>query len=455
MNNKDEIAEKFVKAAESFALQPSPGVWSNIEKDIALPPRKKRKGGIIIIFSLLVLSSALLGYFLISTHTSNNSTIKTSDSMTHGNPTRRDQNTIAGKTYKEPSNVDSIKNSKTDQHKTQNLPFKAHDFSKAQNHLTKTSDTSAKYQLIGKTSNNIEVSGEVNPSISKSSEPDISIDAAQNLPDKVIHKDIITAQNDLVKDTLEKDSLADSFASKKTDKVAGKSSLPKWSIGLFVGGSQSFTKIQEAGDYQFIKKYRDSTDKDLLALNYGLNFSYDIIPNVTIYAGPGITQYKQKILSRQMVYRYDTTPATSPFHPPVIIVNKDFYDISGDSAGSVRNSFTYLNIPLGIRYNFFPGKKFGFSLQAEISINRLINAKGYIYNKEELVYTNQIKASLKPWMISYSFGIPIHYKVYSNLTLELIPVYGIYQGSVYKSSYTVSQKFQQMELLLGFRYAFH
>ena len=48
----------------------------------------------------------------------------------------------------------------------------------------------------------------------------------------------------------------------------------KWSISLEISPAKNLTKIQEEGDYQFIAKYRNSTDKNLLSWNFRLNFSY-------------------------------------------------------------------------------------------------------------------------------------------------------------------------------------
>jgi hypothetical protein len=447
MNDNDQLLEDFKKSAELFTLTPSVNVWSNVEKDILRRSRRKRIFTFIIIsFSVLFLA-VLISYFLFSGHTKVNLPALTFDSVVSHYTLRENRDRVT-------KNNESRKDSITENYTNQSRPCIVQ--KRSLHHIVQSSlqNSSANSTITGQTSQKIANTVNLDQKSSLGLKANTSNEMVAVLPEKENKKYNVSSQTQVVKDSTKTNPIVDSIVSARKEKLEDHARVNKWSISLGVAVAKSFSNIQEQDDYQFIERYRDSTDKEPWVCNYHLNFSYDIIPEISIYTGIGIINFEQKLLSRQMVYSFDTTPSTFPLPTPVITVNKNYFDINGDSTGVVRNRFTYLNIPLGLRYNFFPKNNFNIALQADVSFNKLISAKGYAYDQVQLQYTEDIKPYLRKWMLSYRFGIIISYAVMRNLSIELAPNYSIYPKSIYTSEYQLTNKFQQLELNLSVRYAF-
>jgi opacity protein-like surface antigen len=179
-----------------------------------------------------------------------------------------------------------------------------------------------------------------------------------------------------------------------------------------------------------------------------LNFSYEIYPELEIYSGIGIVNFEEQILKKQIVYHYDSLLTYPPY---IVNISSTYFHINGDSTGSIKNKITYLEIPAGIHYYIFHGKKFSISLQPEISFNRIIRSEIYTVDSIKREYSKN-NAFLRSWTVSYGAGLGFHYSIRDNMSIGLTPFFRNFQKSIFLPSCPVSQKVQQVELRISVKY---
>lgn len=186
----------------------------------------------------------------------------------------------------------------------------------------------------------------------------------------------------------------------------------------------------------------------MLAWNYHLAIHYTVIPELEIFAGIGIINFEQEILNHQAVYEYDTFNM-GPI--PVITITRDYFNINGNSTGTVKQILLPSETALGLRYKFLPAHKFNISLQK--GFNKLIRSDGYSYNYQNFEYEKMNSSGLKSWMVSYGAGLSFQYAILKNIfTLNFTPCYKRFQKSIYSDNYPVSQRLQQVESRLSLRW---
>jgi hypothetical protein len=227
----------------------------------------------------------------------------------------------------------------------------------------------------------------------------------------------------------------------------------KWSITFGYGVAKSYTNYHEDYNYQFIAQYRDSTDEHTLSGNAHLSFTYEFSPRFEVFTGIGIINYKQKIRSDQVVYRYDSIPASLPVSA-YLAVSRGHYLINGDATGMINNSFSFLQIPLGIRYTPLNFGRFNIGIQPEVSFNKIITSRAYIYDYSTRKYRQMDSYHKSSFNISYGIGIPIQFRMRNNLALEVMPYFHSMRQSIYANSYQFSQTFNQAEARMSLRYSF-
>jgi hypothetical protein len=453
----DELNDQFKKTAENFSLAPSPGTWMSVEADIRKRKRKKR---LIIFFFLL--AGMLIGVVFLRSN--NSTTFLTRDSIS----TDKIQTQKNSLQLNEALPTSPLKQSSTTlvqqinplrkiatgrktfpQNKIHSIQEKT-DFPKKYTSnqeppLVIENEIKQLPPLLQEEDNLISGSSE-------SSENCETVVYPTPLPESGSSVDSIAA---LVSgDSIALKSKVDSMDAEKN--LAKKHSAQfKWNLTLYAGPATSYSEIMEDGDSRFISSYRDSSDKNLLTLNYHLTLTYNFFSGWGVYGGIGIVQYAQKILRRQVVYHYDTMN-TAPFVtnplPPVVTLEKSYFDIQGDSTGTVKNKFTYLEIPLGVSYEFLPGRKFNIVLLPEISFNKLIYSEGYLYDFKNFRYEEISDENLKPWLVSFGIGLSFQYNVLKNFSIGITPHYTNFEKSIYTSAYPISQRFQQTEFRFSLQY---
>ncbi len=472
MDNMDELNDQFKKSANDFSLTPSPGTWSNVQADIHARKRKRR----FIIYFFLIAGIVSGGLFLLDRSTSRKTEIlppETSLTPTESQKPPTTQQNVSGKKGNLPkehfsaqqSNSTPKKNTSTA--KTPSQDKKQHDNGypasrkikpekSESSPVTESEYTPPPVMLLEE--DNL-VSG--NPESSQACET-TSFPTPLSELDNSGESFTSTISNDSLQTRTKKDSLLaiKTETNSKTDSsviikdtLKNNSYQSKWSIVIGVAPTTCHSKLDEKGDYQFISHYRDSSDKNLLTWNFHLNLAYNFLPEIGFFTGIGIEHVSQEILSNQAVYKYDTSQSlTVGPTPPTITVGKSSFHINGDSTGTVKNKFTYLEIPVGIRYDFLRERKFNISLLPEISFNKLIASEGYRYNFQNFMYQKITDADLKPWLVSYGVGLAFQYAVKKNICLELTPYYKSFQKSIWNTSDDISQRFQQTEFRFSLRY---
>ncbi len=477
MNNMDELNDQFKKSADDFSLTPSPGTWSNVQADISARKRKRK----FIIFFFLLAGIILGGLFLLNKPSRKAEILPREISLT---PTE------SQKPKAIQQDISSEKSIVPQEHFSaqQNNSIPGKNTKKKNTSITKTNSQDKKQHRNAKTSSPRTIQPEKVESPPTSESENMQPPAMLSEEDNVISGNMESSQAcettsfptplseslssvDSIIKTDSKDSLQTSTGkdsvlavkaetiSKSDSTSALKDSLKsypcqgKWSIGIGVAPTKSYTKLSEGGDYQFISHYRDSSDKILLTWNYHLNLTFNLLPEIGLFTGIGIEHFSQEILNDQAVYKYDTIQSlTVGPSSPAITVEKSFFHIHGESTGTVKNKFTYLEIPFGIHYVFLHERKFNISLLPEIAFNKLIHSEGYRYHSQNLTYEKIADGDLKSWLMSYGVGLSFQYAIKKNIGIELIPYYKSLQKSIWNSSDPISQRFQQTELRFSLRY---
>jgi hypothetical protein len=449
----DELNNEFKKTAEDFSLTPASETWMHVEADIR---RRKRKRRLIIFFFLL---AGLLagGMFLLNNDShkdltaakTNSGSQKNAVAINHSMTTPVTQQNISMEKVN-PSNERNKSSEIVAQKRNQDRKSKN---AVVENHAAKDDSV----PLIENEVINIP------PMLSEEdNQGPGTIEGSENCETVTFPTPLTESNNqvDSLSTFVAKDSIAvtaktDSLSAKE-DSLKGLPHFVKWSISLGFAPAITHTKLEEEGAYPFIANYRNSSDKNPVTLNYHIAINYDFLPGLGMYTGLGIIHFNQEILSKQVVHHDDTVygVVTNPFTvaPYTLVHGMSHFNINDDSTGTVKNKFTFLSIPIGLCYNFIPGKRFNVSLLPEISFNKLINSEGYIYNDKDFVYQKISDSNLKAWLISYGVGLSFEYEILENICVNISPYYRSYQGSIYKESSPVSQRFRQTEFLFSLRY---
>lgn len=442
----DDLDNRFKDSAENFSLIPSSGIWVSVEADIRKRERKRR----FIIFFFLLAGILTGGIYFLNDHLTNSNTLTSiqKDSSKEIDYTTTQQTNPLKENIRE----------RTDSRVSPTFPDKK---------IANSQQKQIAYSIPSSTIKNETGSGMQTTSIQNNlavqQQDEISTSISTTISPAIADSMMPASISSITNYTLQSEAETDSVLTAKTD-TSKQDNLPekkdsakttpsksKWSIVLSVAPTLSYSKLQERGDYQFISNYRDSSDKNLLTWNYHLTIHYKLLPEIELFTGIGIINFEQEILSKQTVYKYDTNPIISG-PVPIITIKKTYYNINGDSTGTIKNKSAYLEIPVGVRYNFLSGHKFNISLQPEIAFNKLIQSGGYTYNYQNRIYEKIRPADLKPWLVSYGVGLSFHYAIIQNLCLELTPYYKSFQKSIYKPAYPITQRFQQTEFRLSLRY---
>lgn len=452
----DELKDKFKKSAEDFSLIPSSGIWKNIERDIHQRERKRR----IIIFFFLITGIVGSGILLFNYQLTNTST-QTSPQVNREPSTKQN------------SDHQNIRIKEGDLVNRNTFPGSFSEMRRQKNY--ETTNSRQKHDL---NTDSISLNGMELPSVERNTSRQNGI-AVNNSPQPYSNKTISTTipivLNDSIEtslsgiteekslqiennydsifvlklDTIRKDSLIT-----KKDTINSVSHQSNWSISLGVAPTVSYVEFNEKGDYRIIANYRDSLDKNLLTWNYHFAINYMVTPKLELFIGAGLIKYVEQILNKEAVYHYDTTVLTGPQPTPIITVSRSFYNINSDSTGVIKNKFSWLKVPIGISYNFFPTRKLTIALKPEIAFNKLFHCEGYTYNFLNRTYEKINASDVRSWLFAYGVGLSFQYKVNRNLFVELTPFYSNFPKSIYIAAYPVSQRFQQFEFQMSLRYHF-
>jgi hypothetical protein len=455
----DDLDHKFKTSAENFSLSPSNESWMKVESALQ---RKNRRRKFIIFF--LLGFTMLSGYYFFNR---NGQAIKTDHSTTNdvekttamSNPDQKSQIENSGSsqakslTNKTTTTPPDNKHLSESNHSTKNISKKIYHQEIIRHETKKLSQAGIASTTKLKTTDEEKILASNGEQV----ESQVSLNTT---PIEVIPRDSSHESNtgddqvNKIKDTtifvgidsLKKDSLAT-----KTDSLPDEDHGFRWSISLGAAPTMSASTYKEQGDYQILANYRDSSDKNLLTMNYKLLLHYKLSNKVELFSGVGIRNFKQELLSHQAVYKYDTnTNVSVPF--PVITVGRAYSNLSNDSIGVVKNNFTYLEIPLGVSYNLFTRGKFNLSLDGQIGMNKLISTESYKYEASSFTYKKSSTSDLKPWIFSFGLGLSARQFIAKRISLEFSPAYHRFQNSIFKSNQPLELYVDQAELNFSIRY---
>lgn len=224
----------------------------------------------------------------------------------------------------------------------------------------------------------------------------------------------------------------------------------RWSFTASIAPSLNFSRVEEHNnDSTFIAQTRSSSKK-LVSTNVSIAAWYKVSPRLEVYSGLGIRNLGERMKSVQNIYALDSGfLANANKH---VVVRKKL--IKGDSSDLITNRFSYLEIPLGLRFGLITRKQWGIYLHADISASYLLSAKGYYYNYTARSYLAMNNDRLQNWLLAYGAGISLQYNLRKHIGIECMPYFRNYPSSVYKADEQnkVSQYFQQSGLQFSVRY---
>lgn len=458
-NPMDDLDHKFKSSAENFSLSPSNDSWTKVESALN---EKKRKRKFIIFF---LLGFTVVSGFLLFNRTNKPVTNETKhlkaveNTIVASTPAKQNKITATEIKLAKPieekvkpiqqrdkSTLESSLSSKVRlqnslNHEKQSL-FATKE-SKPSNVPSSAIKEDAPSKIITAHDKKEQVQIDVNETSSVNSQIDSS--GVSNVIAETVYPMENTTSITLI-DSLRKDSTAN-----KTDSLPANVDGFRWSISIGAAPTMSATNYKEVGDYQILANYRDSSDKNLLTMNYKLLIHYKLSKKVELFTGIAIRNFKQELLSHQAVYKYDTnTIVTLPF--PVITVSRAYANLSNDSLGVVKSNFSYLEIPFGISYNLFSRGKFNLSVDGQIGMNKLISSESYKYEASSFNYKKSASTDLKPWIFSYGVGLSAKQFIAKRISLEFSPAYYRFPNSIFKSNQPLEQFFDQAELNFSIRY---
>lgn len=227
----------------------------------------------------------------------------------------------------------------------------------------------------------------------------------------------------------------------------------RFSIGVGIAPALGLSRASEQGAYQFVGKFRDSTDKELPSLNVHFDLHYRCAPWLQVYTGLRLTSYRTAIRSRQVVYRYDQGSGSGPVPPPVI-VSRDYYDINGNAEGSVVNRFTYVGLPAGARLRGYQGRKLSIWLQTEAVCYAMIGSGAYTYDVNSRAYRTATRRDLRSLNFAGATGVAFHYSFKDEFGFELTPGIEGFAASVYKPDHILQQRSGQVSIRASLYYSF-
>lgn len=455
LQEQEDLNKEFKSSLEEFSIEPSAGIWDKVEADIRIRERKRR----ILIFlfaGITLLSVGLMLYYSgnpahLQTGVSPSKSVladiskkNVSKDVAAAPPQNASQNQSTRPTEKiKQASIyptEKISNSLVLQQKptrssSEKSPSNIH-FQTVS--LSNTSDTADPEVQVdqNKINENIGFQEVTGTTITHS-----SVDSIQ------IRRDSLTVKtNDSI--------IANGSTTSNSDTVLPSIKKSKWSLSIGISPAMSFVKQKENGSYQIVAAYRDSSDKPTVHANFQLNINYLLYPKFEIYTGIAYAQLGQKISNQQAVYFYDSSKVTTT-PTPIVTIRRALYNINENQDSYTQNKFTYLAIPIGIRYQLYQQAKFSFHLVPEIAFHKLIRVQGYRYDFENFDYVPIRKRDLKSSSFAYGGGVAIKYAFNNNLQIEIIPSYKNFRKSIYIAAYPYSERFQQLALQLNLRYLFN
>lgn len=235
----------------------------------------------------------------------------------------------------------------------------------------------------------------------------------------------------------------------------------RWAVSLDIASASNNRTITEPGDYQFIKHYRDSTDKRLTSFNYAASLHYNISERLRLDVGVGINKAGERINTRQVVYKTDSFAIIPTGHivvlsaPTIVTVaGRKYYNINNDSTGHINNSLTYLSLSGGFTYFMQPGKKFRIGLQPAFAASKLFASNEYYYHAKDSTYRKARGSQLSSWMLSATMGVPFEYSFKPRFIVSVTPYYTAFLNPVYASKETITQQYKQSGVKVGLSWMF-
>lgn len=452
LQEQEDLNKEFKSSFENFSIEPSASIWEKVEADIRLRERKRR---IIIFFftTIALLSGGLLLYYIgnpapIQT-TVTHKKIKQAATNTE-NATIQNATSLLQNSTLEKANASHARNRQDSKYQSENvssLPAIIQKTAQASNEKPfhypqpQTQSPITKHDTTGNVVLTVQNFVKSNLEVQEILEKPLTIISIDSIPKS---RDSITVKTN---DSISTDVLMLSVK----DSVLQNDKKSRWSIGIGVSPAMSFVKHKEKGSYQIVAAYRDSTDKPTVQLNYQVYVNYEPVPKIEIYSGIMYVQLAQKIKNQQAVYFYDSSKVTtSP--TPIVTVHRAFYNINDKQDGNTLNKFTYVAVPLGLRYQLYKKSKISFYLVPEMAYHKLILVKGYRYDFENFEYVSIRKVDLKASSFSYGGGISINYAINNHLQFEIVPTYKNFSKSIYIAAYPYSERFQQYAVQLNLRY---
>lgn len=403
MNPKPEdILQRFREASENFTLNPSDKVWENVN---AALQKKKRKRFLIWFLTGGIILSGLTSWFIFNPGVS-----RLQSDIHQGNNKIIQVDSSRDETFKNKKHIENEKPVIDTETNPGNGPVGI-------NHPSEKSidkSSSAKNELIARDTKRkmaLNISSGINIGL---------INDSDVLIDSMITIDALLYLNDSFPPIAEVDK-------KDSLEILICNPPAKWSFGIEVHALQSKFTSHETFDYNYISLYRNETDRDLISPSLNLKINYEIVPDVQLFTGLGISQYRQSILPEQMIYKSSVMIGSSPLQPVIYLRDTMRLQYKNEH---ITTSRTYLNIPFGLNYRIWKANKFSASLRMFAAYNHLVHLKDYRYDYKNHRYEKASINSGRKGMLSYGAGMNLQYLITKRIGIGLDLIYNDFPNEI-------------------------
>lgn len=204
-------------------------------------------------------------------------------------------------------------------------------------------------------------------------------------------------------------------------------------------------------NYGLTESDRNKTDKAVTSYFIGADVGRKVSDKIYVYSGLYISHYGEQI---QVCQADDTDPNYS--HSSFRERTPDYqYDQTREEHDYLpyTNTYTYVEIPLGVSIEAFSAQKSRITIDAGVNIQRLakLNALVYDFETDFYYWMNEQEDIFRKYGIGSQLGISLNQYVGEQLELFVNPIFKYSLNSTFIKPYPISQNQYSTGVRIGFR----
>lgn len=214
--------------------------------------------------------------------------------------------------------------------------------------------------------------------------------------------------------------------------------------GVAIDGNYRYT-------FGLTEKERNTSDKAITSFNIGIDFGKSINARSRIVSGIYFAKYGEQLQVKNADHTNLNYPnAAFMGHTPIYEV---FDENQPEANIPYSNAYSYLEIPVGISFDFIHYDRSKISLDAALSFQKLldVNALVYDFNTDYYYWITEKNQLFREYSMGGMLGITASQFVADKLELFVNPQFKINLNSTFQKPYPVNQNQYSAGLRIGFR----